>query len=1002
MRYVLALLVILGLTVYSTPYLIKDQLLIWFKTQGVKAPTLNSISINWLNGTVTIDQLSTQVADLAPLNLEHLTLTINYPKLFDQQLQIDQLTIKRLTTGFSEHNNQRFIGPINLDQFSASNSQSNNTDTPSPWLFGIKHIDLTNINLTATTPAFNHHLQIDSAAVSNFQQWQPNQQSDFSLTGKLNQAPIEISASSDLLSLQPKSQLQIAFKHLDLAKASAGLMPQLSGTASADLTLWVDINDLKQGFSANIKHQGSLSFSTLNWHQKQQQLSVKDAKWQGAGQIAVQKSQLKSSSLKGAFLLENFDLTAKNQQKLQFQKLNWLLDNTLETNEKQKLTITSSDKISLAGLNFSQSNKKLKLVGLNVNPGKIPLQMSLINNQLTTLSLPFKIALQQAHLNSGEQQMSLTNLSLSQTKALNLHFAKEGIKTLTGAPKLSVATLLMSAPEQQLQLNSLAFAGPLELKSDQQQWRISADNQLSFDSVKAVVDKIKLNSAKFSSQMTLKDTASSNLSIANLDLQAANLDVESVVTAMGLASVDHLNIKGAALNKARIFAQSISATNVGLAREDNSAPLTQFAAIELQQLMLKELTKLKIASIQLVDSNSQLQIDEAGQLPTLVALNRALNANSTQQTAKASSTPAATKGFQYHIGQLQISGNNLINIEDKSVDPWFTSQIDVQQLTLSQISNQKNQASPFTLKALINERANLTFDGQVNLLDPAQSSRWTVSLESASLPVISPYAGKFSGYFLENGKLAIKGKGQIQNNTITGENNITIEQLAVRSADSAATKKTNSSLNMPLDIAISVLEDDNGNINLTVPVSGSLDDPNFGYSSIVEIIAKKGLKKAAFGILSKALQPYGALITLATTAIDAKNSGTFINLAPVSFTPGTDQIDSKMQAYLRKIADMMKQRKKLKLKICATGVSQDKVALNTSMQAANKKSSKPLSPQDLDKSILNALQTLADTRGKNVEQLLIDKGIDNKRLFVCFAKTNLKQASLKPVVNLGL
>ncbi|MFT5706731.1 MAG: hypothetical protein ACI9ES_001018, partial [Oceanospirillaceae bacterium] len=174
------------------------------------------------------------------------------------------------------------------------------------------------------------------------------------------------------------------------------------------------------------------------------------------------------------------------------------------------------------------------------------------------------------------------------------------------------------------------------------------------------------------------------------------------------------------------------------------------------------------------------------------------------------------------------------------------------------------------------------------------------------------------------------------------------------------------------------------------------------YSSIVEIVAKKGLKKAAFSILTKALQPYGALITLASTAIDAQASGTFINLAPITFTAGEQKITKKMQSYLSKIAKMMRNKKKLKLKICATAVLQDKKVISASQHEKNQKLAKPLTAKLLNTAIANAVQTLATERGKNVQKMLKKLKVSSDRLFVCFAKTNFKQKKLAPVVTLGL
>jgi len=224
----------------------------------------------------------------------------------------------------------------------------------------------------------------------------------------------------------------------------------------------------------------------------------------------------------------------------------------------------------------------------------------------------------------------------------------------------------------------------------------------------------------------------------------------------------------------------------------------------------------------------------------------------------------------------------------------------------------------------------------------------------------------------------------------------------VRSAASDATAKTNQSLSMPLDLAIAVLEDGDGNIDLSVPVSGSVDDPNFGYSSVVEIIAKKGMKQAALSILTKTLQPYGALLTVATTVMDAKDSGTFINLAPIAFKPGEANMPPKMHDYIIKLGKMLKERKKLTLKLCGNAVTADHLILGTSAAEKNAALKKPLDPITLEKHLINQLQTLATARTNTIKNALIKQKINDKRLFVCYAKVQLKDKKALPSVSLGL
>ncbi len=1032
MRYLFTLATLLALSVYSAPYLIKDQVLIWLKQQGVQAPQLKSISINWLKGTVTIEQLKAENNDpalkLAPLNIAAIELSISYDKLFDQQLLVDAINIDGFDSGFSEINKQQYLGPINLSALEDTKEQQPEATTqkPSAWQFGINTFRLSNIRFTTDIPHYQYRFFIEQGALNNLHQWQPQALSQLSLKGKIDQSPLELSVKGAPFTLSQKSDIQIKFDQLDLTKLAAGFAPQLTGFASADLTATLSIKGSGQDLSADITHAGEINLPSLNWQQAEQTLSVSGASWKGKGAASLQKAQLKSAQLTGKIVAQKLLVDEQKKRELKLSGFSWQLDSKVtsttstlnSSNKKQTLNLLSSDKASINSLSFKQPGTAIKFNDLSVKSSKQPLSVTLENNQAVKLVFPYHIALNKLLLNQGKQVINVGALSLSQSKALEISLNNNIPLSIKGLPKVKLANINIKTQGQQIKLATLNTQGPISLvnkqskqaKANAPQWQLSTDNTLTIAGLSTnVVKPFTISSANINSKALIKNQAIDNLSIANLNLSLSKLDVSNKNAAMSIAKIDKLRVNNAQLSQQSVKVASITATELSLANQKGNSALTKIGSLKVNNLSLANQSQLAINAIHLSNTNSRLFIDVNGDLPLLEDLKHALSSGThagtntnTDTSRKASTNNSTTAAFQYSIGKVDFSGDNQIAVEDKSVDPWFKSQFNIQQLKVGAINSSNTTPSPITLKATINNEASLTLDAQLKLLNPEKYAKWKLSLEGLSMPEISPYAGKFSGYFLENGKLSLKGDGIIENNKISGENKITIEQLAVRSAQSDATSKTNSSLSMPLDVAISVLEDDEGNINLTVPVSGSLDDPNFGYSSIVEIIAKKGLKKAAFGILTKALQPYGALITLATTAIDAKNSGSFINLAPVSFTAGSAKIDRKMQGYLVKIAKMMNQRKKLKLKICGSGVQQDHHSISLEMSAANAKRAKPLPAKALNKAIMNTLQALADQRGKSVQKVLSKHKVDKKRLFTCFAKTNLKNAKLKPSASLGL
>ncbi|HBY88569.1 MAG TPA: hypothetical protein DEO86_22180, partial [Colwellia sp.] len=71
---------------------------------------------------------------------------------------------------------------------------------------------------------------------------------------------------------------------------------------------------------------------------------------------------------------------------------------------------------------------------------------------------------------------------------------------------------------------------------------------------------------------------------------------------------------------------------------------------------------------------------------------------------------------------------------------------------------------------------------------------------------------------------------------------------------------------LPLNMAMGMLKDGDGNVELDVPLSGSISDPNFGLSSIVTLITKKAIMSATQDYLMTTFVPYANIVSIAITA----------------------------------------------------------------------------------------------------------------------------------------
>ena len=114
------------------------------------------------------------------------------------------------------------------------------------------------------------------------------------------------------------------------------------------------------------------------------------------------------------------------------------------------------------------------------------------------------------------------------------------------------------------------------------------------------------------------------------------------------------------------------------------------------------------------------------------------------------------------------------------------------------------------------------------------------SFKDMELSSAAPYFDKYIGYTVEKGKLSFDVQYLIEKRKLDSKNTIFVDQLTLgnRVESPDATK-------LPVKLAIALLKDRSGQIKLDIPVTGSLDDPQFSIWRIVLKVIMNLLTKAA-------------------------------------------------------------------------------------------------------------------------------------------------------------
>jgi hypothetical protein len=1003
MRILWGFVLLLSLAIYSLPYVIKDQSLIWLKQQGINYPRLTEVSIGWHTGSIEIVGLAAHKPGFTPLQVDKLKLSLDLLALFEKRVLINSLELTGFNASFEQRLNETFVGPINISKLQ-DNKQPEPADESSQntFEFGLNKLSLSDINFTLKIPKYQHQLHLEHANIEDLYQWAPKQLSIFAINGHFNDAPITINSESSPLSNQKQTALKLSLKNLPIASITRPFVKGLSATMDADIDIHFKANE--QNFS--IEHTGSFKLAAFKWQSKAQKFAFENLTYKGAGKLAINLAGHSQIKGEGELTLNNFELGAgldasanvKNGPALKLATFKWQgpIEALLEKQALSNLKIAENFQVS--GLQI-KAPINLAIEEVTLQPGKKPLQIKFEKNLIQSIESSSTTHIKALAFSQKEANVAFASLLLNHTSPLMLKFNKGQLENFTDTTNLQVNALSVHQNNLRLGAKNISVSGPVSIANIGQSPLISSKLNTKTTLLKVTQDHLAISAGSIALAATLEQLDLQQPSIKQATLNMTNLDVSDLAQSLSLFSVAKLSVNDAAYSPTLTSLASLKAQNLKLAKGAATGALSQVSNLHIEQLKLINNNNLQVSSIALKDSSHHVQISDNGQIAQLTQLQKSIRSTSGNSKKKSAGN---NDKFSFDIKRINISGNNLVNFEDKSVDPWFKSKINFSKITLNALSNSSNRPSPFAVSATLNEESVLNLNGKYALFGKEKAGQWQLTLDDFSLPIISPYAGRAAGYFLDSGKLNIKSKGNIEKGVIKGTNKVQVQQLAVRSAESDATAKTNQSLSMPLDLAIAVLEDSDGNIDLSVPISGSVDDPNFGYSSVVEIVAKKGMKQAALSILTKTLQPYGALLTVATTVMDAKDSGTFINLAPIAFKPGEADMPPKMHDYIVKLGKMLKERKKLKLKLCGNAVTADYLILATSAAEKNAALKKPLDPVTLEKDLINQLQNLATARTKTIKNALIQQKINDKRLFVCYAKVQLKDKKALPNVSLGL
>ncbi|KVM76072.1 AsmA family protein [Burkholderia ubonensis] len=245
-----------------------------------------------------------------------------------------------------------------------------------------------------------------------------------------------------------------------------------------------------------------------------------------------------------------------------------------------------------------------------------------------------------------------------------------------------------------------------------------------------------------------------------------------------------------------------------------------------------------------------------------------------------------------HFGEFVLQ-NGRVNYTDNFIKPNYTANLVAIKGTIGAFGTDSTTSAPVDVAANLAGNGPITIKGTVNPLIAKPALDLTATAHDIELTNLTPYSAKYAGYPITKGKLNVDLHYQLANDQLSANNHIFIDQLTFGDhvENDTATK-------LPVKLAISLLKNSRGEIDVSLPVSGSLSNPEFSVGGLIW--------RAVLNLIAKA-------VTSPFTLLAHAFGGGGEELGYVEFAPGSDELADAQQKKLDTVVKMLNEKASIRL-----------------------------------------------------------------------------------------
>lgn len=241
--------------------------------------------------------------------------------------------------------------------------------------------------------------------------------------------------------------------------------------------------------------------------------------------------------------------------------------------------------------------------------------------------------------------------------------------------------------------------------------------------------------------------------------------------------------------------------------------------------------------------------------------------------------------------------NGNIGFIDQSVQPNFTTDLSEINLQITDLSTSADQETKVSFQAKLDNNGIISNEMLIKPFAAPMRMEMVFKLKDYVLPVLTPYVGKYAGHEAKSGKLDVKMEYRIADNKLDAKH-----KILVKGFDFGDKIESKDALNLPFGLALALLEDANGKIDISLPVNGDVSDPDFHYFQLIGKVARNFLLKLV-------TKPFTFLVSLVGSESEQEDFGY------IQFVPGKADLSEAEQEKLKLIVQALNERQNLTLSV---------------------------------------------------------------------------------------